>query len=252
MAFLIEPCCSHRHLGELRRMLGNGGTAEFEGYGDLSITELLPPLVNHYNGTVLVIVAPSLPDQAANAIEACMRKEWAVVDGSGKIPAVRHLTIVTDLSKEKSPMASQWLKGNPFGGRLTLVDKIQDDTVILLPDFAITGPVNMRYGEHFTAEATTDVENVRNLWMSFLPKAGRQDGDGSKPDLSQESAENADRSKDDLQQDAADKADAAESPADGGSQAGDAPAENGDGSKDDPLPESPEEKPSRKKAARKA
>lgn len=246
MAFLIGPCCSHRHLGELRRMLGKGGTAEFEGYGDLSITELLPPLVNHYNGTVLVIVAPTLPDQAANVIEACMRKEWAVVDGSGKISAVRHLTIVTDLSKEKSPMASQWLKGNPFGGRLTLVDKIQDDTAILLPDFAITGPVNMRYGEHFTAEATTDVEKIRNLWMSFLPKSG------SNSDLSQESAENADRSKDDLQQDAADKADAAESPADGGSQAGDAPAENGDGSKDDLQPESSEEKPVRKKAARKA
>ena len=150
-------------------MLGKGGTAEFEGYGDLSITELLPPLVNHYNGTVLVIVAPSLPDQAANVIEACMRKEWAVVDGSGKIPAVRHLTIVTDLSKEKSPMASQWLKGNPFGGRLTLVDKIQDDTVILLPDFAVTGPVNMRYGEHFTATATTDPRRLQALHRQYVP-----------------------------------------------------------------------------------
>ena len=167
MAHLIEPCCSHRHLSELRSKLGKGGTEDFEGYGDLSLTELLPPLVTHYHGTKLLIVAPSLPEQATDIIKACMKKEWVLVDGSGKIPAITHLTIVADLSPEKSPVASQWTKDNPFGERMTLIDKSQEETVILLPDFAITGPVNLRYGHRFIATATTNPETITTLWKMY-------------------------------------------------------------------------------------
>ena len=172
MAHLIQPCCSHRHLGELRSKLGKSGTAEFEGYGDLSLTELLPPLLNHYNGVDLLIAAPSLPDQAADIIKSCMGKEWPLMDGSGKIPIITHLTVVADLSEAKSPTASRWLRENPWGERLTLTDTVQEETAIVLPDFAITGPVNMRYGNPFTATATTDPETVRALWERFARPAG--------------------------------------------------------------------------------
>lgn len=171
MAHLIQPCCSQKHLSELRSILGKNGTAEFEGYGDLSLTELLPPLVNHYNGTALLIAATALPDQAADVIKACMGKYWALVDGSGKTPAITHLTIIADLSEGKSPKASQWLKENPWDGRLTLVDTAQEETAILLPDFAINGPVNMRYGNPFTATATTEPEKVKALWEKFAKQA---------------------------------------------------------------------------------
>lgn len=164
---LIQPCCAQRHLSELRSILKENGTAEIEGYGDLSLKELLTPLVTHYNGTRLLIAAPAMPDQAAEAIKACMRKEWAVIDGSGKIPYITHLTIVTDLRKKKSPLASAWLKDNPFGKRLTLIDMRHDDTVILLPDFAIVGPVNMQYSEHFTATATADPAKIEALWKQY-------------------------------------------------------------------------------------
>ena len=179
---LIEPCCAQKHLSELRGKLRKSGTVEFEGYGDLSLTELLPPLVTHYNGVELLIAAPSLPDQAADAVKSCMRKEWARIDGSGKIPVITHLTIVTDLRRKKSPVASQWLRDNPFGGRLSLVDRRQDDTAILMPDLAITGPVNMRYGEHFVATATTEAGRVAALWEQYTRPAVEPAGTAEEED----------------------------------------------------------------------
>lgn len=165
--FLIEPCCSQKNLRELRYAIRDGGTAQFEGYGDLSITELMGPLVNHHNGVEMLIAAPSLPDQTAEIVDKWLKLTWARMDGRGSIWRIEHLTIVSDLSSEKSPVASTWLKENPFGERLTLHDIQQEDTAILLPDFAITGPVNMRYGNHFVATATTLQEKVKTLWEQY-------------------------------------------------------------------------------------
>lgn len=166
--YIIEPCCAKRHLGILRDNIKNGGTAEFTGYGDLSLTELLPALLTSYGETKMMIVAPSIPDQAAESIARWMRQQWARADGRGKLDVIRHMTIVADLSENKSPVASQWLNENPWGDRLTIIDHAQEETAILLPDFAITGPVNLRYGRNFTAEATTDPERIKALWEKFL------------------------------------------------------------------------------------
>ena len=166
---IIEPCCAQRHVKELRNAIRNGGTEEFMGYGDMSLTELLPALLTRYGETNLLIAAPSIPDQAAEVVGRWMNRQWSRSDGTGKLDVVRHLTIVADLSPEKSPKASQWLKDNPFGDRLTLIDEEQEETVILLPDFAITGPVNMRYGHEFTATATTKAEDVAALWDKYRP-----------------------------------------------------------------------------------
>ena len=164
---IIEPCCAPRHLKELRNAIRNGGTAEFRGYGDMSLTELLPAMLTWYDDVEMLIAAPSMPEQATEIIARWMKVQWPRMDGRGKVPAIRHLTIVADLSIWKSPAASQWLKENPFGDRLTLVDRQQEDTAILLPDFAITGPVNMRYGNPFTATATTDPDAVAALWAKY-------------------------------------------------------------------------------------
>lgn len=156
---------------ELRSALATKGPQSFEGYGDLSLAELLGALLPRYSETEMLIAAPSFPDQAAEAVARWLRKQFARMDGSGKYDIIRHLTIVSDLSEVSSPMASQWLKDNPFGGRLTLVDYLQKDTVILLPDIAITGPVNMRYGYNFTAKATQQQEDIDALWQEYgIPK----------------------------------------------------------------------------------
>lgn len=167
MKKLIEPCCAGRHMMQLRDAIGTKGTMEIEGYGDLSLTELLPAILTRYAETELLIAAPALPDQATEIIEQWMKKKWARRDGQGKLDVISHLTLIADLRRKKSPEASQWLKNNPFDNRLTLVDCKQPDTAILLPDFAIIGPVNMRYGYHFDAEATGNHEKVAALWKKY-------------------------------------------------------------------------------------
>jgi hypothetical protein len=169
--YLIQPCCTPLHLRMLRDAISKGGTAQFQGYGDMSLTELLPALLIRYSETEMMIVAPSIPDQAADIIGTWMRRQWAMRTGTGKLDVISHLTVMADLSEEKSPVASQWLKENPWGDRLTLVDKAQEDTAILLPDIAITGPLNLRYGRNFVCDVTTVPEQVRNLWERYIAAA---------------------------------------------------------------------------------
>jgi len=164
---LIEPCCAQKQLRELRNILEKEGTAQMEGYGDLSLTELLPALLTRYSNAEMLISAPSLPDQAAEIIATWMRKQWARMDGCGNVNVIARLTIVSDLSEAVSPDASAWQKDNPYGERLVLHDIQQDATAILLPDFAIEGPVNMRYGRHFTATAYGKREDVDGLWTKY-------------------------------------------------------------------------------------
>lgn len=164
---LIEPCCAQKQLRELRNILEKEGTAQMEGYDDLSLTELLPAMLTRYSNAELLIAAPSLPDQAAEIIATWMRKQWARMDGCGNVNVIARLTIVSDLSTAASPDASAWLNENPYGERLVLHDMQQDATAILLPDFAIEGPVNMRYGKHFTATAYGKRDDVEGLWTKY-------------------------------------------------------------------------------------
>jgi len=83
------------------------------------------------------------------------------------VNVIARLTIVSDLSEAVSPDASAWLKENPYGERLVLHDMRQDATAILLPDFAIEGPLNMRYGKHFIAMAYGKREDVSGLWKRY-------------------------------------------------------------------------------------
>lgn len=167
----IEPCCARRQLIELRDSIKDGGTTQFQGYGDMSLTELLPCLLTRYTETELMIVAPSMPDQATEVINRWMRQQWPHANGKDKLDTIARLTIVADLSPMKSPIMSEWMKDNPFAGRLTLVNRQQADTAILLPDIAITGPLNLRYGQNFVCTVTTVKEQVRNLWKQYLSES---------------------------------------------------------------------------------
>ena len=165
---IIKPCCFRRQLLELRDAIKDGGTEQFQGYGDVSLTEMLPALLTRYTETELMIVAPSIPDQATEVINRWMRQQWPHANGKDKLDTIARLTIVADLSPVKSPMMSEWAKENPFGDRLLLVNRSQADTAILLPDIAITGPLNLRYGQNFVCTVTTVAEQVRNLWEQYL------------------------------------------------------------------------------------
>ena len=160
---LIEPCCAPKHLLALRGKLGDGGTAFWHGYGDLSVAELLPPMLTRYSEVEMMIVAPRLPDAAARVIRRMLQKQWMTADGKGKIDVIKHLMLVTDLSEQRSPMAYGWTKEHPFGERLTLKNVQQNDTAILLPDIAFVGNINLSYGGHFTAIATKSAKTIAGL-----------------------------------------------------------------------------------------
>lgn len=151
----------------LRDAIGRSGTTQFRGYGDLSLTEVLPALLTRYCETDLMIVAPSLPDQAADIIAVWMRRQMARMDGRGRLYYVRRLTVIADLAVERSPKAAAWVRDNPFGDRLVLIDRVQDDTAVLLPDIAVTGALNMRYGGEFVCTVTTVGERVLALWKQY-------------------------------------------------------------------------------------
>ena len=163
--YLLEPCCIQRQLSDLCRAIKGGGTAEFKYYGDLSLTELLPALLERYNKTELLIVAPSIPDTAAEVIASWARRQWKRMDGSGSFYALQHVTIVTSLAA--SPAVGSWLEKNLFGDRLTVVDANQGEHIIALHNLAISGFRNMRYGENGTAVATTEPEKVKELWSKY-------------------------------------------------------------------------------------
>ena len=192
---LLEPCCASRQLCLLRDAIGNNGRDSFEGFGDMSLTELLPALLLRYTETEMMIVAPTIPDQATAIIREWLIKKWARWDGKGQLDCLSKLTIIADLSEESSPEMSQWLKENPFAGRLTLVNRVQSDTALLLPDIAITGPLNFRYADHFVCKVTSVPAEVNDLWAQYTKiakpatkkKAGKEDtdsaNDGAKPTL---------------------------------------------------------------------
>lgn len=161
--YLVEPCCSQKHLRLLRKSLGEDGTALFHGYGDLSLNELLPPLLTSCSETHLLIATPYLPDLIAETLLKWMRKQWVQMDGKGKENVIAHLTLITDLSEKRSPLASTLVKDNPFGERLTLKNVQQNDTALLLPDLALYGAINLQYGHHFTAIATKNARTIATL-----------------------------------------------------------------------------------------
>ena len=163
--YILEPCCIQLQLGDLCRAIKGGGTAEFKYYGDLSFTELLPALLERYNKTELLIVAPSIPDTTAEVIAKWARRQWQRMDGSGSFFALQHITIITSLSA--SPAVSSWLEKNLFGDRLSVVDTATDEHLVLLHNLAITGFRNMRYGENGTATATTEAEKISALWEKY-------------------------------------------------------------------------------------
>ena len=147
----------------LRDAIKNKAKTQFKGFGDLSLTELLPALLTRYSETTMMIVAPSIPDQAADIIYTWLSRTWARMDGNGRLNVLSKMTIIADLGEEASPTVNMWLTNNPFPDRLVLVNKAQDDTALLLPDIAITGPLNMRYDKEFVCDVTTIPEEVSDL-----------------------------------------------------------------------------------------
>ena len=165
--FLIEPCCTQKHLLELRHKLGGNGACFFHGHGDLSLAEILPVLLTRYSEVELMMVLPRVPDAAAEVIRHVMDREWTTANGKGKVFNIKRLDLIADMRKAKSPTASAWVKENPWEGRLFIRNIQQGDTAILLPDIGMTGPINLQYGGHFIALATRSAKTSASLKAEY-------------------------------------------------------------------------------------
>ena len=98
---LIEPCCTQKHIARLRKALGEDGTDFFHGYGDLSLTEILPVILMHYSGEAdLLLVVPALPDTVTELLATWMRKQWPKIDGSGKVYVIGHLMLIAPAGEQ--------------------------------------------------------------------------------------------------------------------------------------------------------
>ena len=161
--YIIEPCCTQKHWPALLQRLKGDDIIFFHGYGDLSLSELLPVILTAYNEIDMVLVSPSLPDSTARVLISWMRKQWARMDGKGSLNVIGHLTIVTNLNKEKSPLASTWQDKSIFGPRLQLRNVQQNDTALIFPDLAIYGNINLSYGGHFSAIVTRNARIIQSL-----------------------------------------------------------------------------------------
>lgn len=165
--FLIQPCCTQKDWPELRKQLGDGGTIEWEGYGDLSIAELLPVILARSTEVEMMLAAPSIPNRAAEVLSYWLRRRMVTVDGKRQVPVLSRLTLVSDFSENRSPLASTWLKKNPYGERLALKNVQQNETALILPDIALYGPFNLTYGNHFTATATKNAKTILELRKAY-------------------------------------------------------------------------------------
>ena len=170
LMYLIEPCCTQRHWPILRDKLKDNSTVFFHGYGDLSLEELLSVILLPYAEADMMLVTPTLPDHAAEILLYWLRRELTRMDGSGKFNVVKTITLITNLSEKKSPLASTWLTKNPFPGRLTLRNVHQNDTALIFPDLALYGAFNLTYGGHFTAIATKNaglIDSLRKVYSTL-------------------------------------------------------------------------------------
>ena len=165
---LIQPCCTQKTIPQLRRKLGDDGTTFVHGYGDLGLNELLPVMLAPYREAELMIVAPALPDTAARVIEKLMQRQMPLPGGKGDVMLIKKLTVVANLKKNPKYISAGWMKQNPWGDRLVLRHRQQNDTAILLPDMAVIGPVNMAYNGHFTAVVTRRKKTIDELRATYL------------------------------------------------------------------------------------
>ena len=170
---LIEPCCTQKHWPALRKKLGADGTQFFHGYGDLALDELLAVVLSHYTETDMMLVCPNLPDRAAELLLRWMRKSGARADGKGRLNIIARMTVITDLSDAKSPLASGWLTNNPYPERLTLHNIQQKDTALILPDLALYGALNIVHNSHFTAIASKNPKLIAQLRETYTEFTNR-------------------------------------------------------------------------------
>lgn len=149
---LIEPCCTSKTVPAILSRLGNSGTELWHGCADLTLADLLTPILAHYNGGVeLLLVVPRIPQYLADALRTHLAQ------GS-----IAHLSLLTDARSTIGQPATTLAQS--FPDRITLASHPVADTLLLLSDAAWWG--NLGRGEHIGTVTRNNlvVASLRKVW----------------------------------------------------------------------------------------
>jgi len=167
----IEPCCAHKHWKKVLKELELNGTVLMRGYGDMTLSELLPEVLAGYTEADVLMALPTAPEAARVLLRSMLHRTWGMQEG-GNVNNVARLRLLTDARASRSPGLVEWAQRQE---RLELASAQQNDTIILVEDgrqqgadrLAIMGPVNVVPCGMWTAAATTGPIMVASLWTSL-------------------------------------------------------------------------------------
>lgn len=188
----IEPCCTQKHWPQVLEDLKRRPTVMMNGYGDMTLCELLPVMLERYAECEVMVVVPTLPPQLREVLDRWARQTWG--DGSR---AVAQMWVITDARESKSPGAAEWSRG----AGVAMASCQQNDTAVVVrgrgsrgesqgsrgesresrgesresrvesqefgEDVMVTGAVNVRPSGMFTAVVTRDEKMIAETWAYY-------------------------------------------------------------------------------------
>ena len=158
LMLLIEPCCTSKTIPSLIDRLGNDGTELWHGYADLTLADILTPILASYEEVVdVTIVIPYLPPYLADALRIHL------VQGS-----ICNLTLLTDARGSKGQPAMSLARA--YSDSVILASHSVADTFILLPDIVWWG--NLGRGEHvgMVSRSRMLIDNMKSIWYNVVDK----------------------------------------------------------------------------------
>ena len=173
MIITIEPCCANKHWKKVLAELELKKTVLIEGYGDMTLNELLPVALGRCQEAEVIITAPLMPEELCRTIGTLLYHTWALPDG-GNINKIAHMRVITDARASKSPAVMEWAKR--YGGQVELASCQQNDTMVLVTDsnsaddMAIVGPVNVQPCGQWTTMVTRDPVLMAELCAEQLAR----------------------------------------------------------------------------------
>lgn len=155
---LIEPCCSQRHVPELLSLLEDSDPLFFQGFGDLSLSDLLSPLLSGISLSDVLLMCPTLPSPIHPFLRSWYLKRWSTGDSSDGTPPIASLTIVTDCRSSRSGDIRAWRDSLIQDGlpcqSVALSHYVQNDTCLIVNDLLIYGNMNIVPRNPFSAIVT--------------------------------------------------------------------------------------------------
>lgn len=148
------------------------------GYGDMTLCELLPVMLERYAECEVMVAVPTLPPQLREVLDRWTRQTWG--DGSR---AVARIWVITDARESKSPGAAEWSRD----AGVAMASCQQNDTTVVVrgrgsrvesqgsrgegrefgEDVMVMGAVNVRPSGMFTAVVTKDEKMIAEAWAYY-------------------------------------------------------------------------------------